>query len=80
MVHKWRAAMQHCKEVLEINTTIDLKLGIEEKQNFEKCIVENYLVKFGDDYFGKRDLLYIDLWGDQDVRNLQEWVFEASLI
>ncbi len=33
----------------------------------ETCLVKNYLVKFGNDYFGKRDLIYIDMMGDQDI-------------
>jgi hypothetical protein len=35
--------------------------------NFERCINENYILKHGNDYFGKRDLLYVDLWGSEDV-------------
>ena len=38
--------------------------------NIEKCLTENYLVKHGYDYFGKRDLIYLDLYGSQDVANL----------
>ena len=49
---------------------IDLDLKYEERVNFEKCLTENYLMKRGMDYFGKRDLIYIDLYGKNDVRNL----------
>ena len=42
-------------------------LNDDEKINFEKCLTENFLVKYGDNYFGKRDLLYIDLIGTKDV-------------
>jgi hypothetical protein len=49
---------------------IDLDLKYEERVNFEKCLTENFLLKRGMDYFGKRDLIYIDLFGKNDVRNL----------
>ena len=38
--------------------------------NFEKCLTQNYLMKFGYDYFGKRDLIYLDLYGTEDVARL----------
>ena len=49
---------------------IDLDLKYEERVNFEKCLTENYLMKHGMDYFGKRDLIYIDMFGRNDVRNI----------
>jgi len=49
-----------------------LKLSTDEKINFEKCLTENYLVKHGYDYFGKRDLIYLDLVGNDDIRRLRE--------
>ena len=36
----------------------------------ETCLVKNYLVKHGMDYFGKKDLIYIDMQGDEDVARL----------
>jgi hypothetical protein len=39
--------------------------------NFEKCLTENFLVKNGYDYFGKRDLIYLDLYGTDDVMKLK---------
>jgi hypothetical protein len=36
----------------------------------ERCLTQNYLLKFGMDYFGKRDLIYIDMQGDRDVARL----------
>lgn len=38
--------------------------------NFEKCMTENFLIKHGNDYFGKRDLIYIDMFGTDDVKRL----------
>lgn len=43
----------------------------EERMNFEKCLTENFLLKHGMDYFGKRDLIYIDLFGTDDVMKLR---------
>ena len=67
---RMREAIGFCKQELEINAMIDLDLKYEERVNFEKCLTENYLMKKGMDYFGKRDLIYIDLYGRNDVRNL----------
>ena len=56
--------------MLEITAVNDRPLKYDDRMNFEKCLTENYLVKHGYDYFGKRDLIYIDLYGSQDVDNL----------
>jgi hypothetical protein len=72
LMQKWRDAQSFCKELLSINQRTDEKMPIEDKVNFEKCLTENYLVKYGDDYFGKRDFLYIDLWGSNDIRRAYE--------
>ena len=39
----------------------------------EKCLTENFIVKHGLNYFGKRDLIYIDMRGDQDVALQTTW-------
>lgn len=57
--------------MLEITATSDRSLKYEERMNMEKCLTENFLVKHGYDYFGKRDLIYIDLMGPQDIRRLR---------
>ena len=49
---------------------IDLTLNYEARVNFEKCLTQNYLVKHGYDYFGKRDIIYLDMWGTDDVKTL----------
>lgn len=61
--HKLRQAIQFCKDNLQINTQHDLNLNYEERVNFEKCLTENFLLKHGMDYFGKKDLIYLDLYG-----------------
>ena len=62
----------------KINETIDFALSYEERVNFEKCLTQNFLMKHGMDYFGKRDLIFIDLFGTKDVKNhtsaIIEWV------
>ena len=65
-----RDAIGLCKEELEINENIDFALDKGERMNFEKCLTQNFLMKHGMDYFGKRDLIFIDLLGTKDVKNL----------
>lgn len=38
--------------------------------DMEKCLTQNYLLKYGLDYFGKRDLIYVDMQGDKDINRL----------
>ena len=45
-------------------------MGAQERMTMERCLVHNYLLKRGMDYFGKRDLIYIDMQGDADVARL----------
>ena len=63
-----RNAISHCKNSLEITVTHDRALKADQKVSFERCLTENYLLKYGKDYFGKRDLIYIDLFGSDDVK------------
>jgi hypothetical protein len=50
----------------------DHNMKHDERVALENCLTSNYLVKEGMDYFGKRDLIYIDLYGSDDVRNLRQ--------
>lgn len=68
---RMREAVGFCKQTLEITTISDRPLKYEERVNFERCLVDNYLTKFGQDYFGKRDLIYIDLYSMDDLKRLQ---------
>ena len=70
LTKRLRDAIGFCKQELEINAKIDLDLQYEERVNFERCLTENYLLKNGMDYFGKRDLIFVDLYGSSDVKNL----------
>lgn len=66
-----RDAVGFCKDLLEINATTDKNMKYEERMNMEKCLVQNFLVKYGNDYFGKRDLIYLDLMGPKDIQRLR---------
>ena len=70
LTSRLRDAIGFCKDELEINAKIDLDLQYEERVNFERCLTENFLLKKGMDYFGKRDLIFIDLYGSNDVKSL----------
>ena len=70
IANRMREAIDFCKSELAIGAKTDLALEQEERVNFEKCLTQNYLLKRGMDYFGKRDLIYIDLWGTSDVKSL----------
>jgi hypothetical protein len=45
----------------------DHEMGSEQRMEMEKCLVQNYLIPKGMNYFGNRDLIYIDMQGDKDV-------------
>ena len=64
-----RDAIQHCKNVLQIDPAVqsDVQMIDEDKVNMEKCLTKDFLGRFGEDYFGKRDLIYIDPFGTSDV-------------
>lgn len=70
-----RDAVSFCKDLLEITTVSDRNLKYEERVNFEKCLTQNFLVKHGNDYFGKRDLIYVDLYGTDDLQRLHSNAF-----
>ena len=42
----------------------DRHMGPDDRMKMERCLTQNFLLKFGMDVFGKRDLLYIDMRGD----------------
>ena len=67
---KLRDAIGFCKEELEISAMREIELSTQEKINFEHCLTKNYLVKHGFDYFGKRDVIYLDMFGTKDVARL----------
>lgn len=64
IINKIREAVQFCKKENNFTQMTDHTMGSEERLTMEKCLVQNYLLKRGMDYFGKRDLIYIDMQGD----------------
>ena len=74
-----RDAIGFCKSKLEINQNFDLNLSYEERVNFEKCLTQNYLLKHGMDYFGKRDLIFVDLFGKSDVKEMLSSKFQLRV-
>lgn len=66
-----RDAISFCKGALDITSVTDRKLNQDQRVGFEKCLTENYLIKHGNNYFGKRDLIYIDLYGTEDIKSMQ---------
>jgi hypothetical protein len=69
-VKKWREAIGFCKEQVGIKGVTDLTLSAEDRMGFEKCIVNDFLLKKGMNYFGNRDVFYIDMYGMKDVLDL----------
>ena len=71
LVDKLRNAVQNCKSMLGMSQIrVDENIGAPERMQMERCLTENYLLKFGMDYFGKRDLIYVDMQGDRDIERL----------
>ena len=60
--------------IIIIISTLKANIGEEERLGFEKCLTQNYLIKHGQDYFGTRDLIYIDLYGRDDLRALMSYI------
>jgi len=50
----------------------DRNMDADQRMTMERCLTSNFLLKFGMDYFGKRDLLYIDMRGDEDVMRMYD--------
>ena len=71
-----RDAIDFCKGDTGITDTIDMELDHERRVSFEQCLTKNYLVKHGWDYFGKRDIIYLDLLGTSDVNGLLSRSYE----
>jgi hypothetical protein len=69
LMKKLRDAIQFCKSETEIKNKSDQKMTPAMRMNMEKCLVNNYLLKHGMDYFGKRDYIYLDMMGSDDVQN-----------
>ena len=69
LMKRLRDAIQHCKEDTGITLKSDQKMTADMRMTMEKCLINNYLLKHGMNYFGERDLIYIDMMGTADVNN-----------
>ena len=54
------------------NIMHDMHMTPDRRMVMERCLTQNFLLKFGMDIFGKRDLIYIDMRGDQDVARMYD--------
>ena len=69
-----RQAVQWCKESLGYQIIMhDSRANLEVRANMENCLTRHFLVRKGADYFGKRDLIYVDMRGDQDSALRSTW-------
>lgn len=50
----------------------DRNMDAEKRMVMERCLTQNFLLKMGMDYFGKRDLLFIDMRGDADIARMYD--------
>jgi len=50
----------------------DRNMDATKRMVMERCLTENFLLKMGMDYFGKRDLMYIDMRGDADIARMYD--------
>ena len=83
--NRLRTAVQWCKEQTGMQEVFHAQRTTPMTRfAMEKCLTENFIQKHGLNYFGQRDLIYIDMRGDQDASNHTEWDnlgpdFEAQL-
>jgi hypothetical protein len=68
---RFRQAVQYCKEINGYsNIMTDHHMGRDDRMKMERCLTQNFLLKYGMDVFGKRDLLFIDMRGNKDVAKM----------
>lgn len=48
----------------------DRHMKSDQRMVMERCLTKNFLLKFGMDVFGKRDLLFVDMRGSADVAKM----------
>lgn len=49
---------------------IDWEMPDDDRMKMEKCLIQQYLIPKGWDYFGKRDLIFLDMIGQEDIKNI----------
>jgi hypothetical protein len=50
----------------------DRHMDSDDRMKMERCLTKNFLLKFGMDIFGKRDLLFVDMRGDNDIARMYD--------
>lgn len=70
MVKRLRDAIDFCKDECEFVYKNDLTMPAEDRMKMEHCLVKNYLLVHGMDYFGKKDFIYLDMAGTLDVNRM----------
>ena len=70
LAKRLREAIQWCKVDTGITQSNDQKMDPEARMTMEKCLTKNYLLAKGMDYFGKRDLIYLDMRGQDEIDQL----------
>jgi hypothetical protein len=71
LMRRLRLAISDCKRRENLtNHTIDLYLPDEDRMKMERCLIQQYLIPKGMDYFGKRDFIFLDMIGQDDIKNI----------
>jgi len=68
-----RQAVQYCKDTNGFSSIMsDKHMDGQRRAVMERCLTQSFLLKFGMDVFGKRDLLYVDMRGNQDIARMYD--------
>ena len=73
-----RDAIQFCRQETGIMDNSDCTMLKKERMAIEQCLTKNFLVAKGMDYFGKKDLIYIDMLATSDIQDLNTKEFKRS--
>ena len=66
LMKRLRTAIGFCKAETGITAKSDQEMKHEQRMAMERCLVQNYLLKHGMDYFGKRDFIYLDMQSQEE--------------
>ena len=67
-----RGAVGFCKRKLGMNYVRQVDLSDKEKIIMEQCLVRNFLIPKGLNYFGDRQIIYLDMMDNDDVYRMTE--------
>lgn len=71
LMRRLRLAVSDCKRREDLTEyQIDLAMPDEARMKMEKCLIQQYLIPKGMDYFGKRDFIFLDMIGQDDMRHM----------